>query len=233
MQFSLTNISLNSFISSTDEIANIIHIWGDVGVGKTTLCYSAALSKLVLGKKVIYINTKSYFKEKRFKQIMKFYPAFDLYNFILYTPTTFSQQTEILMNLEFLVLEELNRLKKTNIGLIILDSASILRHLQMKSDSQNQKTLRTLNTTIATLDYLRRTYHIPIIVTSRSVIRIIDKKNIAQPAGNAVMEYWAKIWIAITRTENNIIRKITLQHHPTRKNLPQHLNLELSEKGFI
>ena len=76
LQFSLTNSNLNSVISSTDEIATLLHIWGDVGVGKTTLCYSAALSKLAQGKKVIYINTKSFFKLERFTQLKQYYPAY-------------------------------------------------------------------------------------------------------------------------------------------------------------
>lgn len=232
MQFSLTNVALNSFISPSDALSTIIHIWGDVGVGKTTLCYSAALSKLTQNKKVIYISTKSFFKEERFKQMMQHYPAFDQYNFLLYTPNSFSQQTEILMNLEFLILEEIKHLKKTNIGLIILDSVSILRHLQMKSETHNQKTLLTLNTTVATLDYIRRTYEIPIIITNRSVIRIKDDKNISQPASNAVMEYWAKIWILNERTENPTVRRLTLEKHPHQQNLPIQISSELTDVGF-
>ena len=171
MQFSLTNQKLNSLVSSTDELASIIHIWGDIGVGKSTLCYSAALSTLAQEKKVIYISTKSHFKTARFQQISNNYPQFNEYNFLLYTPTTFSQQTEIIMNLEFLILEEIRQLKKSSIGLIILDSVSILWHLEMKSDALNQKTLRALNTLVATMDHIRRMYNIPILITNRSVIR--------------------------------------------------------------
>jgi RecA/RadA recombinase len=219
-------------VSSTDELASIIHIWGDVGTGKTTLCYAAALSTLVQKKKVIYISTKPKFKDGRFEEMMQNYPEFDEYNFLLYTPSTFSQQTEIIMNLEFLILEEIQQLKKTSIGLIVLDSASILRHLEMKSESINQKTLRTLNTTIATLDYIRRTYTIPILVTNRHVIRIKNDRNVVQPASNAVMKFWAKIRLKIQRTDSPAIRDIVLENHPTHQNLPYRIQSKLKESGF-
>ena len=220
LQFSLSNKQINSLISQTDELASIIHIWGDIGVGKTTLCYAAALSILAEGKKVIYVNAKSKFKDERFMEMAKYYPEFDHYNFLLYHPTSFSQQSEILMNLEFLLLEELRQLRVISVGLIILDNASILRHLEMKSESFNQKTLRALNTTIATLDYIRSTYKIPIIVTNRSVLRMKENYNFSQPASNVVMEYWAKFRIKIERCDNPGERNIILENHLNNSNLP-------------
>jgi len=232
MQFSLTNQKLNSLISSTDETSSIIHIWGDVGVGKSTLCYGAALSTLAQEKKVIFISTKSHFKSTRFQQISKKYPQIDEYNFLLYSPTTFSQQTEIIMNLEFLILEEIRQFKKTSIGLIVLDSVSILWHLEMKSDALNQKTLRALNTLVATLDYIRRKYNIPVLITNRSVIRTQNNRNIPQPASNAVMEYWGKVKIKIERTVSPAVRDIILESHPAQKNLPLRISTKLNDSGF-
>jgi DNA repair protein RadB len=232
MQLSLTNQKLNSLISSKDESTSVIHIWGDVGVGKSTLCYSAALAILAQEKKVIYISTKSYFKENRFHQISKNYPPFNIYNFLLYNPTTFSQQTEVIMNLEFLILEEIRQLKTTSVGLIVVDGVSILWHLEMTSDASNQKTLRALNTLIATLDYIRRTYNIPVIITNRSVIRTQENRNFSQPASNAVMDYWGKIKIKIELTENPAMRDIILESHSTKKNLPKRISTKLIDSGF-
>jgi len=233
MQFSLTNQGLNSMISTSDETASIIHIWGDIGVGKTTMCYSCALSKLAQGKKVVYVNTKSPFNSNRFKQIMQNYPPFDEYNFILYNPTTFSQQTEILMNLEFLILEEINTFHNTSVGLIILDDASILRHLELKTKEYNQKMLRVLNTTIASLDFIRKTYEIPVLITNRSVIRVINDQNFSQPASNAIMEYWAKYRIHLERTTNPVIREVVLEAHPMHSNLPIRIQTQLNNNGFV
>ncbi len=234
MQFSVSNSILNSWISSSEETASIIHIWGDdIGVGKSTLCYVAALEKLAKGQKVVFISTKSYFNTQRFQQLKQNYQPFDPYNFLLYHPSTFSQQTEIVMNLEFLFLEEIKKFNKTNIGLIILDGASILRHLEMKSEPQNQKTLRVFSTIIASLDYLRITYEIPILVSNRSVIRIKDNQNVVQPASNAVMQYWGKISLKLQRTEDPSIRRITLERHPEKQNLPIQIDVKLSDNGFI
>ena len=137
------------------------------------------------------------------------------------------------MNLEFLILNEINMLGKTNIGLIIVDGASILRHLQMKSEEYNQKTLKILTTAIASLDHIRKTYEIPILITNRSVLRIKDNQNIPQPASNSIMEYWAKIRITIERTLSPAVRKISLDRHPTNQSLPREVKCTLVEKGFI
>ncbi|TFG19769.1 MAG: hypothetical protein EU530_05160 [Promethearchaeota archaeon] len=232
MKFSLTNQKLNSLVPSTEESASVIHIWGDVGVGKSTLCYGATLSTLAQEKRVIFISTKSHFKTARFKQMSKNYTQFNEYNFLLYTPTTFAQQAEIIMNLEFLILEEIRHLKKTSIGLIVLDSVSILWHLEMKSDALYQNTLRALNTLIATMDHIRRMYQIPILITNRSVIRTQNNRNFTQPASNAVMEYWGKTKLKIERVENPAIREIILESHPTRQNLPESIFAELTDSGF-
>jgi RecA/RadA recombinase len=232
MKFSLTNLALNSLISSKDELASIIHIWGESGAGKTTLCFSASLSKLAQNKKVIYISTKSVFKSTRFSQLVSYYSPFDEYNFLLYHPSTFFQQMDIIMNLEFLILEEIHQLDKSSIGLIVVDGISILWHLEMKSDPSNQNTLRSLNTVLATLDYIRRTYKIPILIANRSVIRMNDDKNYTQPASNAVMEYWGKIKIKIDRTNDPSKRSIILENHPNETSLPKIISVDLTESGF-
>lgn len=234
MQFSLTNPKLNSLVTPSEETESIIHVWSnDIGVGISTFFFAASLSKLSQGKKVIYISTKSLFKTERFQQLMQFYTPFDPYNFLLYHPTSFAQQIEIIMNLEFLILEELRLLKKSSIGLIVLDGASILRHLELKSEEHNQKSLRVYNTTIATLEFIRTTYLIPILISNRAVIRIKDDKIISQPASNIVMEYWTKIRIKLERTDTPSLRNIKLEKHPTAQNLPIQIQTELTESGFI
>ncbi|MBN2157310.1 MAG: hypothetical protein JW776_14790 [Candidatus Lokiarchaeota archaeon] len=230
----MTNPKLNSLVTPSEETESIIHVWSnDIGVGISTFFFAASLSKLSQGKKVIYISTKSLFKTERFQQLMQFYTPFDPYNFLLYHPTSFAQQIEIIMNLEFLILEELRLLKKSSIGLIVLDGASILRHLELKSEEHNQKSLRVYNTTIATLEFIRTTYLIPILISNRAVIRIKDDKIISQPASNIVMEYWTKIRIKLERTDTPSLRNIKLEKHPTAQNLPIQIQTELTESGFI
>jgi hypothetical protein len=234
MQFSLSNGNLNSLISHSEENKGIIHIWGtDIGIGKSTLCYAAALSKLSAGKKVIFINTKSFFNYKRFQQLKKYYPSYDKYNFLLYNPRTFAQLTDIIMNIEFLILEEFHAFQKTSIGAIIVDGASILRHLELKTDDHNQKSMRVFSTLVASLEHIRLSYNIPIILSNRSVIRIKEHININQPASNAVMQYWAKFHIKLERTEIPKERKIILEYHPNASSLPIKVRATLADSGFI
>ena len=102
MKFSPLDGAINNLISTNEEKQFTISIWGDIGTGKTTLCYGASLS-ILINKKVIYINTKPFFKKQRFDQLKAFYPKFDIFNFLLYNPRNFNQMIKIIMNIEFLI----------------------------------------------------------------------------------------------------------------------------------
>jgi len=232
MNFSPQIHELNNLISTTDEQTGIISIWGDVGVGKTTLCFGATLKTLSDDKKVIYINTKSFFKSERFLQVKKFYPDFNNSNFLVYNPSTFSQQIKIIMNLEFLILKEIKMLKHSNIGLIVLDTASTLKTLEMSSNDVNNKMQLMLNMGLATLDYIIREYKIPVIITNRLIHQYneLSDESIEKPSNANSVNFWAKSSFKIERTNKAGYRLLILEKHP--RNKLKNLKLKLSESGF-
>jgi len=232
VEFSLNNNNLNEIITPLDEKEGIISIWGDVGIGKTTLCFSVTLSALSKQEKVIYINTKSYFKEERFNQIMGYYSKFDPYNLLIYNCDNFRQQVITIMNLEFLIKKEIELLGKSRVSLIVLDSASTLFQLAMSTKEKNIKLQSALNTILATLDYIRRTYGVTILITNRSTFRFNEKldKTIEQSSISSTIDFFSKTSIKIERTSQTAIRFFIIEKHP--RNLIRKLTINLAEDGF-
>ncbi len=232
MDFSISNTSLNELFSKEIEEEGIISIWGDVGVGKSTLCFSAALSTLSKNKKVIYISTKSFFKLERFNQMKNYYPDFDIFNFILYNPKNFNQQTKIVMDLEFLILKEKNLLGKTNVGLIILDTATTLKQISMNKEEINQKLQTIINAQLASLDDILKKYKIPIIVTNRSTIKFSESTedvNEKQSSAKSI-NHWTKTSLKIERTSKTGVRKLIIEKHPQIDK--KEYKTKLTDKGF-
>jgi DNA repair protein RadB len=232
MNFSPEINKLNQLISTTDEKTGIISIWGDVGVGKTTLCFGATLQTLSHDKKVIYINTKSFFKSERFIQMKNYYTGINNSNFLIYNPSTFSQQIKIIMNLEFLILKEIKILKKSNIGLIVIDTASTLKTLETRTNDLDNKMQLMLNLSFATLDYIIREYKIPVIITNRLIRQYNETtdESVEKPSHANSINYWAKTSIKIERTNKAGYRLLIIEKHP--RNKLKRLNLNLSESGF-
>lgn len=236
MQISSINSELNEIINESDERKGIISVWGDVGVGKTTLCLTVSLSKLAMGKKVIYIYTKPEFNNERFSQLKSAFKEFDLFNFILYLPNSVPELLDIIMNLEFLILEEIRLVGHSNIGLIVLDTCSTLIQLQGGLEQTSQDMDTKLGVILATLDYLLANYHIPIIITSRLVSKFSesDNKYIEYPASEKVVNNFAFYSIKIERTEEAGFRELLVEKKSSEHsfNLQKKCRVKLSQFGF-
>lgn len=221
MRFTPTNTPINDFISEKDTLSGIISIWGDVGVGKTTFCFAAALNVLNYGKKVIYISTARKFEFARLKLMLGRYRGINMEKFVVYNPDTISQLAKLVMNLEFLLLEEIRFLGKTSVGLIVLDTATGLFHTSIKSgyDSILKKQSNQLNIFLAELDKLREKYRIPIMITNRSVssIKEDDEKVVSHQASPKTMAYWTKTSIKLERLSTPGYRAVILVKHPRNK----------------
>ena len=72
---------------------NIIAIYGEAGTGKTTLSLIAAIDKLKLGKKVLFLDTENSFPIERFKQLTENNLSL-LDNLILIKANNFKEQQE-------------------------------------------------------------------------------------------------------------------------------------------
>ena len=120
----------------------ITTVYGPAGSGKTVLCLLCALNITRQGKKVIYVDTEGSFSVERLKQIALDYQKI-LYNIVFLRPTTFKKQAESI--------EKLNELVNDKIGLIVVDTISMLYRLERKFGDEGHDFNRELGLQIAGL----------------------------------------------------------------------------------
>ncbi len=85
-------------------------IYGEAGSGKTTLCFLAAINKLIENKKVIYMDAESNFSAERFMQLLT--EKEKINNVLILKIKNFNIQHTQIKNIENI----------KNISLIIVDS---------------------------------------------------------------------------------------------------------------
>jgi len=207
---------LEEIINGNIEKKTITQIYGPPGVGKTNLCILSMLKTIEQGKKVVYIDTEGSLSIERIKQV--FSEDFDkvLKNIVLYEPSTFDEQTNVLEKI--LLLE--------NIGLIIIDGIVSLYRLELCDDiNENTKLNRVLGKQISTLLKIARKKDSGILITNQ----VKDSFSGFEPAGGRLLEYWSK---AIIRVEKfDTFRKLTLEKHRYSKE-GENLKFRIVEKGL-
>ena len=113
---------LNTFLGGGYDPDVVTTIYGPSGSGKTNLCLLAAITSAELGKKVIFIDTEGGIAVERIKQISQNYKDV-LERLLFFNPLTFEKQKE--------VFETLPQMITSQIGLIIVDSISMLYRLEL------------------------------------------------------------------------------------------------------
>ncbi|MHA1341250.1 MAG: hypothetical protein ACTSRZ_14715 [Promethearchaeota archaeon] len=217
MEFSCINTHLNNLIPESDEKKGIISVWGDIGIGKSTLAFIASLAKLARNQKVIYFNTRPEFKIIRFNQLKSLFKKIDPFNFILYNVQSLDNLVKEILMLEFKILQQIRQLGKCNIKLIVIDELSSL--IAMEKGTPDLNTTIKINTVLATLNYLLKKYEISALITSRlafkSESRDPNSKIIEVPALNKTIDYFSPFLIKIERTLKPSERYIILYKHPS------------------
>ena len=156
----------NKWLYGGYERGIITMIAGVPGCGKTNFCFLVACSQAKKGKKVIFMDTEGGFSVERIKQIAGENYEEVLKNIFLLEPTSFEEQKKIFFKL-------LEKVKKEQIGLIIVDGMSMLYRLELgeidKSEESNK--IKEINREVArqmrALAEISRKQKIPIIITNQ------------------------------------------------------------------
>ncbi|MFO7796584.1 MAG: hypothetical protein ACQERB_01635 [Promethearchaeati archaeon] len=225
---------LKNIFQKKFPIDGILSIWGDFGVGKTTLALQISILSIEKRKKVIYFYTKPNFPYKKLftlaednfsQDISPFHSLFDLI-----TIKDFSQLYSIILNLEYLFLTEKNYNLKTY--LIVIDSLTDLykSELNFNNVDQNVRLNYQLNQILATLKYLKHKYDLDLlIINETSRTNQIGEIKETQ-SGGKVMEYWITDSIKIERT--NVLNKRKFKINRFDKNKNYEIILKINETGF-
>jgi len=158
-------------------------------------------------KKVIYIDTESSFSVERLKQIAKDYIRI-LKNVIFFKPSNFYEQEKDIRNLRKII--------NKNIGLIVVDTISMLYRLELGRREDASRVNRSLVEQIAQLSEIAKENDIPVLITNQ-VYSSFDERDKVNMVGGDILKYRSKTLIELQITPFGN-RKAILRKH---RALPQ------------
>jgi len=191
---------LDEFLEGGYEKDAITTIYGPSGSGKTNLMVMAAVEATKKNKKIIYIDTEGGFSITRLKQICPEYEKV-MPHILFLKPTTFEEQKQCFAKLKNLVNDK--------IGLIIIDTISMLYRLVRVQDVQEVN--RELGIQIGYLTEIARKQKIPILMTNQ-VYTSFDLKDKVNMVGGDLIKYGSKCLIEL-QTGHTGKRKAILRKH--------------------
>jgi len=221
---------LNIYFKKNPFLSNIISIWGDFGVGKTTFALQTSYNTNKVENKSLYIYTKPNFPYERTHKIGKgSIKDLNLISFI--RPENFDDLYNMIFNLEFLFLKNSDK-SKQNYRLIIIDSLTDLYRIELNREKKdkNYNLNYHLNQILANLFYLNKCYDVDILIINEKVQTRENDQFIEIQSGGKVMEYWMAIDLKIERTEILKERKIILSNRINSDHIEIISNL--TENGF-
>ena len=226
---------LDSFLETEKFTTGIISIYGDFGVGKTTLALQAIVNAATLGKNIAYIWTKPIFPFEKIKSIIQENssnnPKKVLDNIIFIRPMDFNDLHKIVFNLEFLIISRLKD-KNSAIELIVIDSITDIYRLESFRDNKEKNFALNsqLSQIMATLSYINSLYSVKILVVNELSRKNKDGQTVEVQSADRVMDYWANYSLKISRTEKLNEREFALN---TRSNHQEfNFKSQLTKEGF-
>lgn len=194
------------FLQGGYESDIITTIFGPSGSGKTNLCLLAGVKVAESGKKVIFIDTEGGIAVERIKQISSNYEEI-LPRIIFFNPLNFLEQKEIFENLREMVNEQ--------VGLIIVDSISMLYRLELGKSEDVYEVNSSLGKQIGCLVEITRRLKIPVLMTNQ-VYADFDNRNHVKMVGGDLLKYGSKCLLELQRFSN--CRGLILRKH---RHLPE------------
>jgi len=161
-------------------------------------------------KRVIYIDTEGGFSVERLKQLDANYKDL-LDSIILLKPTKFEEQKAT-----FEKLLELVESSPNDIGLIIVDTISMLYRLELGRSEDIYTVNKELGRQIAILTEIARKKNIPVLI-SNQVYAKFDERGKVNMVGGDFLKYGSKCLIELQRGHDGI-RKAVLKKH---RSLPE------------
>ncbi len=197
---------LDAFLQGGYETDTITTLYGPAGCGKTTLALLAAIACARSGKKAIYLDTEGGFSVERLKQLTAERKKVQQ-SIIFLKPTRFEEQTK--------AIEKLNQVITPSIGLIIIDSLSMLYRLERSTETEQSKTFtQQLGAQLRTLSEITRRKNVSILLTSQ-VYSSFDQPHQHNPVrlvGGELVKYASKCILEI-QSMHGSRRKLILRKH--------------------
>ena len=172
---------LNKWLHGGYEEDVITMIAGSPGSGKTNFAILVACSQAKKGNKVLFIDTEGGFSVDRVRQIVGEGHEKYLENIILAEPVSFGDQKKLFVKI-------LERIKKEDIKLIIVDGMAMLYRLELgdaiqsKEDNKIKAVNREVAKQMRILAEIARNKNIPVLVTNQVYSEFLSEEDFK--AGN-------------------------------------------------
>jgi DNA repair protein RadB len=217
-----------SGIASLDEAlgggigeAEILHIFGPGGVGKTTLALQFTINATRRGDRVFYVNCEGTFSLIRLKQMAssQFSKITPLITVV--SPRSFNEQAKLVSNLDSII--------SSDVKLLVFDT--IVSHYRKEYGPNTDSVMlnRKLNQQFGLIASAARASSFSVIVINQ-VRGDIDNEDHFVPVAESVTSYWGTCTIQITRAESKGYREFKLTKG--RGSEPKILLLSLQPSGF-
>ena len=202
-----TDSPLDIIMGGGIEKGCLTQFYGPPGSGKTNIVLQLLVSCAQNGDKAIFVDTEGGLSIERVKQISNNQFNSFAQNIIIFEPTTFNEQIDVLKKIENLLDS-----KKEKVELIILDSAVALYRLK---EGDSTQTNRELGQQMALLSRIARKYNIAVVITNH-IYSVFDSDGIIEPVGGTILKYWSKIVVELARANALGERSATLKRHRSR-----------------
>ncbi|MBT7903402.1 DNA repair and recombination protein RadB [Candidatus Woesearchaeota archaeon] len=204
------------------ELETLTTVYGPSGSGKSNLCHVSAVNTILNeNKKVIYVDTEGGFSLERLKQIT---PRYDeiLEKIVILKPTNFEEQKKAFLKLNKLLTNE-------DVGLIIVDTISMLYRLELGKTEETYSINRELGIQIALITEICRKKKIPILVTTQ-VYANFEEQNQVKIVGGDILKYASKCLVELKVLKHG--RMAILRKHRSIKEGREAL-FKIEDSGLI
>ena len=194
----------NEFLQGGYDNDIVTTVYGPSGSGKTNLCIIAAVNMVKEGKKVLFLDTEGGISVERIRQIS----SEDVLNKIIFFQlVNFEEQKD--------AFEKLREMVNEHIGLIIVDSISMLYRLELGRGEEVYEVNSALGKQIACLVEIARRKKIPVLVTNQ-VYADFDNRDHVKMVGGDLLKYGSKCLIELQKFSS--CRGLVLRKH---RSLPE------------
>ena len=187
MKISAGSSILDDVLKGGYEKDIINTVYGPAGSGKTLLCLLALIKVALNGKKVMFVDTEGGFSVERLKQLTPDYSKV-LENVIFLKPTNFEEQKD--------VFEKLKDRINDKIGLIVVDTVSMLYRLEMGKNEDVYEVNKELGQQLGFLNEIARKKNIPILITNQ-VYADFENEGKVKIVGGDLLRYGSKCMIEL------------------------------------
>ncbi|MBY9002731.1 MAG: hypothetical protein KGD73_02045 [Candidatus Lokiarchaeota archaeon] len=206
-------------------------IWGEMGVGKTTLALQIAFNTIQVGDSVYYFYSKPRLPLEKIESLLSTMDPNILKKLKTINLKDFNDLYRIVLDLEINFLK--NKKEKNDYPkLIIIDSLTDLYRLDLNRDKKDKNVILNykLNHLLGILAHINSNFSVDILIINEiSYIHYEDHSHEIQ-SGGKVMRYWIPCSLKIARSEIMNKRIIYLYKN---SEIQFELLATLSEKGFL